>query len=54
MESKDELVFLEKKFIQYPLLFVTNIACDLFKVTKGILVKNVICEWNLVAEINQK
>jgi hypothetical protein len=28
-------------FIQYPLLFVTKIACNLSEVTKGILVTNV-------------
>jgi hypothetical protein len=28
-------------FIQYPLLFAINIACNLSKVTKGILIANV-------------
>ncbi len=29
-------------FIQYPLSFVTNISCNLFKATKGILITNVV------------
>jgi hypothetical protein len=43
MESKDELVFVDFLFIQYPLSFVINITCDLSKATKGIIVTNVIC-----------
>jgi len=43
MESKDELEFVDFFFIQYLLSFVTNIAYDLFKATKGILVTNVAC-----------
>ncbi len=41
-------------FIQYLLSFATNITCDLSKVTKGILVANVVCDYNLVEEINWK
>jgi len=43
MESKDDLVFVFFFPIQYPLSFATNITCDLFKATKGILVANVVC-----------
>jgi hypothetical protein len=32
-------------FIQYPLSFVIDVACDLFKATKKIFVTNVICGW---------
>jgi hypothetical protein len=32
MESKDELVFVDFFFIQYPLLFMTDITCDLSKI----------------------
>jgi hypothetical protein len=32
-------------FIQYPLSFATNVACNLFKVTKNILGTNVLCGW---------
>ncbi len=36
MESKDELVFVDFfSFIQYLLLFMINIACNLFKTMKG-------------------
>jgi len=41
MESKDELVFVDLFIHLIPLLFVTNITCDLSKATKGILVANV-------------
>jgi hypothetical protein len=41
-------------FIQYPLLFTTNITCDLSKVTKGILIANVACDKNLVEETSKK
>jgi len=44
MESKDELVFVIFFIIQYPLSFVTNIACNLFKTINEILVVNVICD----------
>jgi hypothetical protein len=44
MESKDEFVFILFIFIQYPLLFVTNITCDLSEMTKKILVANVDCD----------
>jgi hypothetical protein len=43
MESKDELVFVDFPFIQYPLSFTIHVACDLFKAIKGILVANVVC-----------
>jgi hypothetical protein len=43
MESKDELVFVDFFIHPIPLSFVTNITCDLFKVIKGILVTNVVC-----------
>jgi hypothetical protein len=44
METNDELVFVD--FFIHPILlsFVTNITCDLSKVTKGILVVNVVCD----------
>jgi hypothetical protein len=38
MDSKDDFVFVDFSFIQYLLLFVTNITCNLFKATKWILV----------------
>ncbi len=38
MESKDELLFVDFFFIQYPLSFATNITCNLSKATKGKLV----------------
>jgi hypothetical protein len=44
MESKDELVFVDFLVHLIPFVFVTNITCDLFKMTKGILVANVTCE----------
>jgi hypothetical protein len=37
MESKDEFVFVYFFFHPIPLLFITNIACDLSKATKRIL-----------------
>jgi hypothetical protein len=43
MESKDEVVFVDFIVHPIPLLFVTNITCDLSKATKGILVANVGC-----------
>jgi hypothetical protein len=43
MESKDELVFVDFSFIQYPLSFVINFACDLCKANKEILVVNDAC-----------
>jgi hypothetical protein len=42
MKSKDELVFVDFVFMQYLLSFATNVACDLSKTTKGILVANVV------------
>jgi hypothetical protein len=44
MKSKDDLVFIDFFFMQYLLLFATNITCDLFKATKKILVANVACD----------
>jgi hypothetical protein len=44
MESKDELVIVDFFFHPIPLSFVTNIVCNLSKVTKGILVAIVICD----------
>ncbi len=41
------LYLLTFSFIQYPWLFITNITCDLSKVTKGILITNVTCNQNL-------
>jgi hypothetical protein len=41
MESKDELVFFEFFFFQYPLSFATNVSCDLSNMTNEILVANV-------------
>jgi hypothetical protein len=38
------LYLLTFSFIQYPLSFATNIACDLFKMTNKILVEDVICD----------
>jgi hypothetical protein len=43
MESKDEVVFVNFFIHPIPLLFATNITCDLSKVIKGILVANVAC-----------
>jgi hypothetical protein len=43
MKSKDELVFVGIFVQPIPLLFATNITCDLSKATKEILVANVIC-----------
>ncbi len=43
MESKDEVVFVDFFIHSMPLSFATNITCDLSKVTKGILVANVVC-----------
>ncbi len=42
MELYDELIFVDFSFIQYPLSFATNIAYDLSKVIKDILVANVL------------
>ncbi len=44
MESKDELVFVN--FFVHPILlsFVINITCDLSKVTKRIIIANVVCD----------
>jgi len=39
---------------QYLLSFAINITCDLSKGTKGILVTNVIYDYNIVAKISQK
>jgi hypothetical protein len=44
MESKDELAFVDFFVHPIPLLFATNITCDLSKATKGILVANVGCD----------
>jgi hypothetical protein len=44
MESKDELVFVDFFVHPIPLSFTINITCDLSKVTKGILVANVVCD----------
>jgi hypothetical protein len=44
MESKDEFILVNFFFIQYLLLFVTNVTCDLSKANKGILIANVACE----------
>jgi hypothetical protein len=44
------LYLLVFSFIQYPLSFAINIACDLSKVIKGILVANVICDENLITK----
>jgi hypothetical protein len=44
MESKDEFVFVEFFFHPIPLLFVTNVSCDLLKATNEILVANVTCD----------
>jgi hypothetical protein len=44
MESKDELVFVDFFIHPIPLVFATNITCDLSKAIKGILVANVICD----------
>jgi hypothetical protein len=44
MESRDELVFVNFFFIQYPLSFATNVSCDLFKEINKILVANVACD----------
>jgi hypothetical protein len=54
MESKDELEFVKFFFIQYLLSFVTNIACDLFKATKGILFTNVAYNSNLIIKTSRK
>ncbi len=43
MESNDGLVFVDFFIYPIPFSFVTNITCDLSKVTKGILVANVAC-----------
>jgi len=43
MELKDEVIFVDFLFIQYPLSFVTNVACNTFKAIKKILVTNVVC-----------
>jgi hypothetical protein len=43
MESKDEVTFVDFFIHLIPLLFVTNITCDLSKEIKGILVANVAC-----------
>ncbi len=45
MELKDEIIFVDFLFIQYPLSFVTNVACNAFKAIKKILVTNVVCGW---------
>jgi hypothetical protein len=42
MESKDELAFVDFFFHPISLVFVTNITCDLFKATRGILITNVV------------
>jgi hypothetical protein len=42
MESKDENVFVDFFIHSIPLSFVTNITCNLSKVTKGILIANVV------------
>jgi hypothetical protein len=52
MESKHYL--LNFSFIQYLLLLAINIACDLSKATKWILVTNVACDKNLVAKTSKK
>jgi hypothetical protein len=49
-----KLYLLIFSFIQYLLLFVTNITCDLSKATKGILVANIVCNYNLVIETSRK
>jgi hypothetical protein len=41
-------------FIQYPLSFMINITCNLSKATKGILVINVGCDYNLIVKTNRK
>jgi hypothetical protein len=44
MELKDEFIFVDLFIHSIPLSFVTNITCDLSKVTKGILIANVACD----------
>jgi hypothetical protein len=44
MESKDELVFVDFFVHLIPLLFASNITCNLSKATNGILVANVACD----------
>jgi hypothetical protein len=44
MKSKYELVFVNFFVHPIPLLFATNITCDLSKATKGIFVANVACD----------
>jgi hypothetical protein len=44
MVSKDEFVFVDLFFHPIPLSFMTDVACDLSKMIKGILVTNVACD----------
>ncbi len=44
MDSKDELVIFDFFAHPIPLLFATNVTCDLSKVIKGILIAHV--AWN--------
>jgi hypothetical protein len=54
MESKDELVFVDFFFIQYPLLFTTNVSCDLSKATYKISIANIAYNYILIVETNRK
>jgi hypothetical protein len=50
MESKDELIFVKFFVHPIPLLFVTNITCNLSKASDGILVTNVACDYNSIVK----